>query len=79
VRDLDQSGSWLGSSDARRVGRRLSRLTAQGHVQMAEIAQVSEVQAEQVTAIAYVARAAQTELTMPTQAENEKALLREVA
>ncbi len=67
--ELVRSGGWLERSDARRVGRGLSRLNAQGHMQMAEIAQVSEVQVEKIAAIAHVARAAQTELTMLTQSE----------
>lgn len=67
--ELARTHRGLAGRDARRVGRELSRLDAQGHMEMARISQQADLQAERVAAVGYVGRFAMHEVTMLSQLE----------
>jgi hypothetical protein len=51
------------------VGRELSRLNGRGRLELARIDQEAELQAERVSAVAYVGKRAMHEVTMVSQLE----------
>lgn len=67
--EMIPSRGFLASREARHVGRQLSRLDARGHLEIARIDQEADLQAERVTAIAYVGKRAMHEATMLSQLE----------
>ena len=60
--------SFLARGDAR-LGRELSRLDGRGWLEMARINQEADLQAERVSAIAYVGKRALHDITMLSQLE----------
>ncbi len=63
------------SRQARRVGRELDRLDAQGQVQIAVIDHQAELQAARVQAIGYVGKRAMHEVTLLSQLEQQLSAL----
>jgi hypothetical protein len=57
------------SREARSVGRELFRLDGRGRLEMARVNQEADLQAERLSAIAYVGKRAMQEVTMLTQLE----------
>jgi hypothetical protein len=62
-------GGLFAAADERRVGRELSRLDGRGRFELARIMQEGDLQAERVSAIAYVGKRAMHEVTMLSQLE----------
>lgn len=67
--ELVRRGGGLARQDARLVGRELSRVDAQGQVELARINQQADIQAERLTAIGYVGKRALQEVAMLSQLE----------
>jgi hypothetical protein len=69
------SRGFLASREARSVGRELSRLDGRGRLEMARINQEADLQAERVSAIAYVGKRAMHDVTMLSQLEVQLAAM----
>jgi hypothetical protein len=69
VSEIVPFGVGLSTRGDRRVGRELSRLDGQARLGIARIAAQAELQAERVSAVAYVGKRAAQEITMLSQLE----------
>jgi hypothetical protein len=69
VSNLMPTPGALTPRETRRLGRELGRLDVQGRFEIARIAQQADLQAERVSAVAYVGRRAMHEVTMLSQLE----------
>jgi hypothetical protein len=67
--DIVPTRGFLVGRDARQVGRELSRLEGYGRLELARIDQEAELQAERLSAVAYVGKRAIHEVTMLSQLE----------
>ena len=67
--ELVRRTSGLGGREIRTLGRELSRLDGRGRLEIARIGLQSDLQAERVSAIAYVGKRAMHEVTMLSQLE----------
>jgi hypothetical protein len=73
--ELVRSGGTLSRRDARELGRELSRMDGRGRLALARIDQEAELQAERVSAVAYVGKRALHEVTMVSQLEPQLSAL----
>jgi hypothetical protein len=65
----------LARRESRAVGRELSRIDAQGQIELARIAQQADLQAERVAAVGYVTKRSLHEVAMLSQLEVQLAAL----
>lgn len=59
----------FGTRESRQVGRELSKLESRGRLEIARIDQEADLQAERLSALAYVGKRAMHEVTMLSQLE----------
>lgn len=62
-------GSFTAARESRQVSRDLARIEGEGRVQMARIEQAADLQAERLSAVAYVGKRAMHEVTLLSQLE----------
>jgi hypothetical protein len=67
--ELVRAGGGLMGRDSRALGRELSRLDGRGRIELARIDQEADLQAERLSALAYVGKRAMHEVTMLSQLE----------
>lgn len=70
-----RSNGSFAARGSRAVGRELSRLDGRGRLEMARIDQEADLQAERLSALAYVGKRAMHEVTMLSQLEVELSAL----
>lgn len=73
--EIVPSGGGLAGRDVRRVSRELSRLNAEGLVDLARINQQAQLQAERAAAVGYVGKRAMHEVAMLSQLEVQLSML----
>jgi hypothetical protein len=67
--EMVPSRGLFSTREGRQVGRELSRLDGRGRLEMAHIDQEADLQAERLSALAYVGKRAMHEVTMLSQLE----------
>ena len=67
--ELVPARGFLASREAKSLGRDLSRLDGRGRLEMARINQEADLQAERLSALAYVGKRALHEVTLLSQLE----------
>lgn len=69
MNELVRAGGGLMGRDSRTLGRELSRLDGRGRIELARIDQEADLQAERLSALAYVGKRAMHEVTLLSQLE----------
>lgn len=69
MNDMVPSRGLFSTRDHRQVGRELSRLDGRGRLELARIDQEADLQAERLSALAYVGKRAMHEVTLLSQLE----------
>jgi hypothetical protein len=79
MQEIVPARAFITDRDARTVSRELSRLDGRGQLELARIGQEADLQAERVTALAYVGKRAMHEVTMLSQLEVQLSALVQAA